>query len=610
MSILELARKAYAKVKAEGNGHVEAAVVQSEACEKSEISEKSPMPDRAYLLVEDHAGLATIAAALDGTRLVGLDVETTGLNPREDRVRLLSLSCATIDGGRFTYIVDCFKADPSLLWDRLAEKDLVIHNAAFDLAFLARLGFTPAGKVYDTMALSQLLTAGTPDRNTLADCCERYLGRSLDKAEQKSDWSGPLTESQLAYAAADVDCLAPLLTALAAKIKEAGLVEVANIERRALPALVWLSSNGVALDVGVWQALARAADQEAERLRRELDAGATQRPGTLDGCSPWNWDSPQQAQQALALAGCKVEDTADDTLAAVEHPLAQLLRAYRLASKRGGTYGTQWLSHVEENGRVYPSWRQTGAASGRMSCSDPNMQNLPRGDYRRCVVAPPGRLLVKADYSQIELRIAAKVSGDKALLDAYLRGDDLHKITARNVLGIADVTKEHRQLAKALNFGLLYGMGARGFRQYAKAQYGLALTEADAHRYRSAFFKSYPGLAAWHRSIPQTAIDTRTLAGRRVRNVARFTEKLNLPIQGTGADGLKLALALLWERRGAAPGAFLVLAVHDEIVVEADADKADTAAAWLKSAMVEAMAPLIAPVPVEVEVKVGNTWWL
>jgi len=141
------------------------------------------------------------------------------------------------------------------------------------------------------------------------------------------------------------------------------------------------------------------------------------------------------------------ENTTDETLAAVDHPLAQLLRRYREANKRASTYGTDWLQQVADDGRVYPSWRQIGAASGRMSCSEPNMQQLPRGEYRRCVVAPPGRVLVKADYSQIELRIAAKVSGDKALLAAYHRGDDLHTITARNVLGIVDVTKQDRQLA-------------------------------------------------------------------------------------------------------------------------------------------------------------------
>ncbi len=246
-----------------------------------------------------------------------------------------------------------------------------------------------------------------------------------------------------------------------------------------------------------------------------------------------------------------------------------------------------------------------------MSCSDPNMQQLPRGEYRRCIIAQAGRVLIKADYSQIELRIAAKVSGDRPLLDAYLAGEDLHTRTARSVLGIQEVTKQDRQLAKALNFGLLYGMGANGFRMYAKSQYGLDLSEGQAARYKAAFFKTYPGLATWHNRVRlRKTSETRTLAGRRLllNEKTPDTIRLNAPIQGTGADGLKLALALLWERRAHAPGAFPVLAVHDEIVIEADADHGDTAIAWLKSAMVDAMGPLIDPVPVGIEVRTAKTW--
>jgi DNA polymerase I-like protein with 3'-5' exonuclease and polymerase domains len=570
---------------------------------------QAPVPP--YLLIKDRAGLIMAAAALDNTVLVGVDLETTGLDPHTDRVRLLSLALDTIDGGAFAYLVDCFEVDPSPMWEALADKELVFHNAAFDLAFLARMCFVPAGKVRDTMLLAQLLTAGTNERVTLAACCERWLKRPLDKSEQNSDWSGELTDQQLTYAASDVEVLAPLLKALAAKVKEAGLVEVAKIEQRCLPAVVWMGRNGVALDRDAWLSLARAADEEAERLRGELNRAAPPRPGNLLFAEPWNWDSTQQAKQALELAGCAVADTADETLAAADHPLAVLLRGYRLARKRGSTYGTDWLAHVADDGRVYPSWRQTGAASGRMSCSKPNMQQLPRGDYRRCIVAPPGRVLVKADYSQIELRIAAKVSGDEALLEAYQRGDDLHTRTARTVLGIEDVSKEHRQLAKALNFGLLYGMGPRGFRQYARSQYGLELSEEEARRYRDAFFKSYPGLAVWHRRVRSRKTgETRTLAGRRrlLNDKTPDTHRLNTPVQGSGADGLKLALALLWERRAEEPGAFPVLVIHDEIVVECDHDRAGTVGAWLRKAMIDGMQPLIDPVPVEVEVKTGPTW--
>ena len=613
MNTLELARKAHARLKAQRNGHPEKPFEAENAPlhsvhngDISDLSDKRPP----YEFLTDSAAIPSVAIALDNSTIVGLDLETTGLDANKDRIRLLSLSVETIDDGRFTYILDVLKVNPAPLWELLAEKELVIHNAAFDLSFLAALGFIP-GTVHDTMLLSQLLYAGQNVRHRLGDCAERELAQPLDKTEQLSDWSGALTPEQLTYAASDVEVLATLYQALARKIRAANLDNAATIERRCLPAIVWMTQTGVAFDRATWQALATSAGQEADTIRQELDGAAPSRPNTLDGMEPWNWDSPQQVKEALAVAGCQVDDTADETLAGVQHPLAAMLRGYRDARKRCTTYGTDWLKHVADDGRVYPSWRQLGAASGRMSCSDPNMQQLPRGEYRRCVAAPAGRLLVKADYSQIELRIAAKVSGDKALLGAYQRGEDLHTITARNVLGIQEVTKQHRQLAKALNFGLLYGMGARGFRQYAKGQYGLSLTEKEAKSYRDAFFQTYPGLAAWHRKIrSRQAKETRTLAGRRrlLEDKTPDTQRLNTPVQGTGADGLKMALALLWERRQQCTDAFPVLAVHDEIVVEVDAGQADAAAAWLKSAMVDAMAPLVNPVPVEVEVKTARTW--
>jgi DNA polymerase-1 len=267
---------------------------------------------------------------------------------------------------------------------------------------------------------------------------------------------------------------------------------------------------------------------------------------------------------------------------------------------------------------VYGSWRQIGAESGRMASGDrekklPNLQNLPKDSrYRRCVKAPRGRVLVKVDASQIELRIAAKITGDEALMEAFQSGADLHEQTARRVLGVREVTKEQRQLAKALNFGLLYGMGAAGLQAYARAEYGVNLTAAQARDYRDAFFRTYPGLQRWHHTeglrSPGCGVETRTLTGRRRCNVINLTERLNSPVQGTGADVLKLALALMWERRHQCPGAIPVLAVHDEIVVEADADQADAAAAWVKGAMLDAMRMLLDPVPGEVKLTTARTW--
>jgi DNA polymerase-1 len=570
-----------------------------------------------------------VVAALIGTDRVGLDVETTGLDHRGDRVRLLSLSTDTIDGGVFAYLLDLFDLPAEALgplWDALAGKELVGHNVIFDVCFLERLGFTPSGKVHCTQNLSRVLYAGSgfQVKHTLAACAQRELGEILDKEEQRSDWSGTLTASQLAYAARDVLVLPRLLEALNRKITEAKLERTAEVESRCLPALAWMSCRGVAVSREAWAALVVKAQTDAARLRQDMLAIAPVPPGEM--FVAWNFDSPAQVKRLFQALGVSLASTDDSTLAGIDHPMAELLRQYREAMKKTGTYGEQWLKNIAPDGRVYASWNQTGSEAGRMSCSTPNMQHIPReAAYRRCVAAPPGRVLVKADYSQIELRIAAKVTQDPAMLEAYRTSEDLHTRTARQVLGLQEVTKKDRQLAKAINFGLLYGMGAKGFRGYAKSNYGLDLHEEQAESYRAAFFRAYKGLEAWHRRVKLSrTAETRTLAGRRRLipsadpskpederrrfEAAMHRERLNTPVQGTGADGLKLALALLWERRAEMPGTFPVLAVHDEIVLECDQVEANAVSAWLRKAMLDAMTPLISPVPVEVDVKVARTW--
>jgi DNA polymerase-1 len=593
----------------------------SPADERNELNEKRSARGEAvgaigpavpYVLVTDPAGLAKVVTAVGASAVVGLDTETTGLDPRADRVRLLALCCDTTDGGTVVYLVDCFAVDPAPLWEALRGRPVVGHNLLFDGQFLARRGFEPR-ECRDTMLMSQVLYAGDRSvRHSLAACCERELGETVGKAEQTSDWSGVLTPEQLRYAARDAELARRLHDALAPKLAAAGLTGAAAIENRAVPALAWLAAAGVAFDRAAWHALADDARAEADRLAGELDRAAPPRAqGELFG-SGWKWDSPKDVAAALKAVGCDVPGTDDDTLAALGHPLAKHLRDYRAAKKRSTTYGPQWLKGSYRDCRVYAVWWQLGAGSGRMSCSAPNLQNVPRDQrYRRCFVAPPGRVLVKADFSQIELRIAAKVANEPAMIEAYRRGDDLRTLTAKQILGKDEVTKADRQLAKAVNFGLLYGMGARGFRRYARSHYGVELTEAQATKYRRAFFAAYPALRRWHATVGATGdrpVETRTLAGRRCLNVGRFTEKLNLGVQGTGADGLKAALALLWQRRADCPGAVPVLAVHDEIVVECDADRADAVAAWLRQAMLDGMAPLADPVPVEVEATTALTW--
>jgi DNA polymerase-1 len=243
-----------------------------------------------------------------------------------------------------------------------------------------------------------------------------------------------------------------------------------------------------------------------------------------------------------------------------------------------------------------------------MACSAPNLQNIPRDPaYRRCIRPTAGRVLVKADYSQIELRIAAQISGDVAMREAFQTGEDLHTTTARAVLG-REPTKDDRQLAKALNFGLLYGMGADRLRMYAQDEYGVMLSAQEAVQFRQRFFQTYPGLRAWHRAQHDGAVTTSTLAGRPRHGVSQFTEKLNSPVQGTGADILKDALARLWNDRAAVPSAVPVLAVHDEIVCEVDVDEGERCVAWLREHMTAAGVALLPDVPVAVEVNIVADW--
>jgi DNA polymerase-1 len=254
-----------------------------------------------------------------------------------------------------------------------------------------------------------------------------------------------------------------------------------------------------------------------------------------------------------------------------------------------------------------------------MSCSRPNLQQIPRDRaYRACIRPPAGRVFVKADYSQIELRIAAEITGDQRLLAAYRDGQDVHTVTAAEVLGRENgaVSADDRQAAKALNFGLLFGMGPSTLRETARRGYGVELTEDEAVTFRERFFQAYPGIKSWHKRHPSKdwdtgepiTLDTRTLGGRRRLGVARFTEKLNSPIQGTGADGLKAALALLWESRSFCPSAALVLAIHDEIVLECDLADAGTARAWLVDCMTKGMQAFLKRVPVVVEATTERDW--
>jgi DNA polymerase-1 len=359
----------------------------------------------------------------------------------------------------------------------------------------------------------------------------------------------------------------------------------------------------------------------AQQVQVEQELAALTGHVDLFGAGTINWNAPEQVKELLRARGHDIEKTDEDVLqrlVAQGEPLAPLLLRYRDASKRAGTYGIEWIRHVHKvTGRIHPDYRQLGSTAGRMSCDGPNLQNVPRNPvYRACFRPSPGRVLIKGDYGQIELRLAAVAAGDVRMIEAFERGDDLHVLTASAVLGKAKalVTDKDRQLGKTCNFALLYGQGVRGFRDTIARDTGQVVSEEEARRLRSKFFSTYQGLRDWQDCYREpwgqnTPLDTRTVPlGRRRLGVKGLTFKLNSPIQGAGADGLKMALALLWETRSRAPDAAPVLCVHDEIVVECGLATAEATHKWLVEAMTCGMETVLQKVPVEVEAKVCADW--
>jgi DNA polymerase-1 len=247
-----------------------------------------------------------------------------------------------------------------------------------------------------------------------------------------------------------------------------------------------------------------------------------------------------------------------------------------------------------------------------MSCKNPNLQNIPReAAYRNCFRAVSGNVLIKADYEQIELRIAAEIAADARMKKAFYEGRDLHSVTASYLLGKPEsesVTDSQRQMAKAVNFGLIFGMGASGLSSYAQNNFQVEMDEAAAATVRRRYFEAYSGIKNWH-EMQGRKMETRTILGRhRILEGERdYTNRLNSPIQGSAADGLKLALVKLWESRDQVD-AYPVLTVHDEIVIEAPREQVQKATEWLKRCMEEGMGEFLREVPVAVDISVKDSW--
>jgi len=269
---------------------------------------------------------------------------------------------------------------------------------------------------------------------------------------------------------------------------------------------------------------------------------------------------------------------------------------------------------VKEDGRVYSEFKQIGAKTGRMSSEKPNVQNIPR-DLRKIFKAPAGKKLVIADFSQIELRIAAEYVEEEKMIEAFQKGEDMHILTAALVLGKKkeEVTKQERQLAKAMNYGLIYGISAKGLMEYAKFGYGVDLNLEEAKDLIKRFFKAFPKFYEWHQNLRETlkekgAVEGETLLGRKYK-AETFQDAANYPIQGTGTDMLKLAVDIFgYQCEVQNYDAKLVNLVHDEIVCEVPEGQAQDVGELLKESMEFAGNLILQKVPVEAEVVISQHW--
>jgi DNA polymerase-1 len=291
------------------------------------------------------------------------------------------------------------------------------------------------------MLAAQLLEAsadkGPRPSYKLEHVAQRLAGVEMDKTLQRSDWSGDLSQEQLTYAARDAAVLLPLYDRLVDELTTAGLISVLLLEIEALPAVVWLEQSGAPFDAAAWRALSDGA--MAEQIQLECDLAEALGAADLFGPRGIKWSSASQVLRLMRERGHDVERVDEDTLqdlALRGEQLAPLLLRYRDACKRVGTYGIAYLRHVHSvTQRIHAGYRQLGSQAGRMSCTGPNLQQVPRARaYRACFRPPSGRVLVKADLSQIELRAVAQVAPEPHMLAAFERGEDLHALTARRVL--------------------------------------------------------------------------------------------------------------------------------------------------------------------------------
>ena len=549
-------------------------------------------------------------------KLIGLDIETTGLSPWRDRIAIVQLfadelALATIvqlrGGGLPPALRDLFK-DP--------DRTFILHNGVgFDILFLSAYGVSPfTCKWYDTLVGETVInTSGRRDvRVSLAASLQRRLGESVDKTIDHGAWeAAELNESQLTYALRDVTRLPALMRAQVAKADETGQRAGLDFEMALVPIVAAMTSNGMPFDPVAYDRI------YSEQLVKVQDA-ATRIARDLQGI---NVNSHKQVMRVFAEEGIDVPNTKAETLEDLilmggrAGELAQIILDARAPLKRTGMYDKDWVAqYVHWDNRVRARYWQVGTDTGRFSSSNPNLQQIPV-DMRAMFGGHEGKTIVSVDYGQIEVRVAAQLSGDPTMR-AILNNahQDPHTLFASQIFGVPyeQVTKEQRSLSKAMNFTLLFGGGEETLILYARRG-GSALSGDAMRSVVRRYFETFTETSRM-RDRAETIARTRRyvvvslptglrrlIAGRQLTS----TRLLNTSVQGTAAAGIKYALMEI-HAQGLTP--YLCCQIHDEVVFEFPTELVAELLPRAERAMITGMQRVIPDIQVTVESKAATHW--
>jgi DNA polymerase-1 len=606
-------------------------------------------PTRA-IIVADEQALAEMAAALNAAPGIAFDVETDGLHPM--RANLVGLSLAVKEGEGY-YVPVGHAQGPQLPLARVLEAlrpaltnpriPKYGHNINFDYIALARQGLRVTPLAFDTM-LGEWLTDPASHSLGLKKLALIRLGVEMTEiteligtGKKQITMERVPIENVAPYAAADADLTLRLVPILQQEVEEKGQTRLmAELEMPLVTILAEMEMTGIALDTDHLAALSRELDKQLKQLEAkiykavgyEFNINSTQKLSeALFG--KLQLRPPDRSRKTAAGKFSTAADVLEEMRGANAHPVIELILEQRELSKLKSTYVDALPAEVNPaTGRVHTSYNQAGAVTGRIASSAPNLQNIPiRSELGRRVreafIAAPGCALISADYSQIELRLAAHMSGDKALIQAFLDDQDIHTATAASVLNVPmeKVTKNQRRIAKTVNFGILYGQSSFGLTRTT------GLTLAEAEDFIKNYFKRFPGLKGYLDETKRQAAErgyVETLMGRRryfpmlapgasvgdaraamVRARAE-REAINAPIQGTAADIIKLAMVRLPAALAQAGlSAKLLLQVHDELLLEAPKKEVAETARVVCHVMENAYELVV---PLGVEVRQGANW--